>query len=119
MKEKESEFSFVDKPYGWGLVFDGRYGSLHDSEEEARQFAVAYSEDVSYRTFPLYERAWISVDDRLPPSGEYVACLTMSGRPIAARHDAAGWWTVLCTTPYSVATITHWVPLPAPPSDDK
>jgi len=26
---------------------------------------------------------------------------------------------VFCTTPYSMATITHWMPLPAPPSDGK
>jgi hypothetical protein len=109
--------NFVDEPYGWGLVFDGRSGSLHESAGEAKDYAINYADDVSYRAFPLYERAWISADDRLPPNDEYVACLTMSGRPIAARRDAAGWWTVFCTTPYSVATITHWMPLPAPPPE--
>ena len=116
---KETAMNFVNEPYGWGLVFDGRSGSLHDSAEEAKEYAISYADNVSYRAFPLYERAWISVDDRLPPNDEYVACLTMSGRPIAARHDAAGWWTVFCATPYSEATITHWMPLPAPPQADK
>jgi hypothetical protein len=89
------------------------------SWEQADQIMQEQRAEIARLRLTDAERAWISVADRMPPNDEYVACLTMSGRPIAARHDAAGWWTVLCTTPYSLATVTHWMPLPAPPSGSK
>jgi hypothetical protein len=88
-------------------IYQSHVEKLDALESEARKIRDAAT------MLPL---VWIPVSERLPPNDEYVACLTMSGRPIAARRDAAGWWTVFCTTPYSVATITHWMPLPEPPA---
>ena len=56
-----AEKTFVSEPYGWGVVFDGRHGGIHDTPEEAAECAIAY-DDVPYRVFPLYERPLVAFD---------------------------------------------------------
>ena len=56
---------------------------------------------------------WISVEERLPEEGIYVATLDNGGRN-DIRHFYNGKWFGRFGKEYR--GITHWMPLPAPPS---
>ena len=59
---------------------------------------------------------WISVKDRLPEPGERV--IVARGEKVEQGVYLAvnGWWKVYGTNTKSV---THWMPLPEPPKEDK
>ena len=66
--------------------------------------------------------AWISVEDELPPKkSEYDALsnnvLATNGKEIyesVYNHDFEEWFT---HDLWAINSITHWMPLPAPPSE--
>ena len=54
--------------------------------------------------------AWISVKEKLPKAGDYVVVALQNGLFLVSliRKDTGRWATA--------AKITHWMPLPEPPS---
>jgi len=65
---------------------------------------------------------WIPVTERLPPICQPVLVVAL-GRVITATRRE-GWWrheidTGTQTFSLGVCTPTHWMPLPAPPTDGK
>ena len=63
---------------------------------------------------------WISVDDRLPDSGGYVVCIAKRNpfsrfMPMVARIEKNGWVNPI--TGQYISEVTHWMPLPQPPTD--
>ena len=66
---------------------------------------------------------WISVKDRLPEIGEWVL---INGPEVCQRIEppSASWkaeyaWNTDHESFYYPEDITHWMPLPAPPTDGK
>ena len=58
---------------------------------------------------------WISVKDRLPKTGVLALVYGSLGAMTVARYIARNDWIV----PGIFSTITHWMPLPEPPTGDK
>lgn len=59
---------------------------------------------------------WISVKDRLPENGSIcLVCGAKGGMRVARFRTVRAEWTVVGTGKYF--TVTHWQPLPAPPSE--
>ena len=61
---------------------------------------------------------WISVDDRLPETGEYVVCIAKRNpfsrfMPMVARIEKNGWVNPM--TEQYISEVTNWMPLPPPP----
>ena len=88
-------------------------------EQFTRELMLAHDidyETAQYRAFTFYENlaqdipevlnGWISVEDRLPPSGKEVLARMHGGR---YRIDLL---------PFA-NEVTHWQPLPEPPKDSK
>ena len=64
---------------------------------------------------------WISVKDRLPETGGYVACIAKRNpfsrfMPMVARIEKNGWVNPI--TEQYISEVTHWMPLPEPPKED-
>ena len=64
---------------------------------------------------------WISVKDRLPEPGRYVACIAKRNpfsrfMPMVARIEKNGWANPI--TEQYISEVTHWMPLPEPPKED-
>ena len=64
---------------------------------------------------------WISVKDRLPEPGRYVACIAKRNpfsrfMPMVARIEKNGWANLI--TEQYISEVTHWMPLPEPPKED-
>lgn len=63
---------------------------------------------------------WVSVKDRLPETGEYVACIAKRNpfsmfMPMVARIKKNGWVNPI--TEQYISEVTHWMPLPDPPEE--
>ena len=61
---------------------------------------------------------WIPVTDRLPAEDEKVVVYTEEGTHVAAV-DEDGVWYPSHGDGWMFPIVSHWMPLPAPPSDDK
>ena len=64
----------------------------------------------------------ISVKDRLPEPSRYVACIAKRNpfsrfMPMVARIEKNGWANPI--TEQYISEVTHWLPLPEPPKEDK
>ena len=64
---------------------------------------------------------WISVDDRLPETGEYVVCIAKRNpfsmfMPMVARIKKNGWVNPI--TEQYISEVTHWMPMPEPPKGE-
>ena len=58
---------------------------------------------------------WISVANQLPKSGERVIVCRKDGRVEQGVYIGVnGWWKVYGT---NTKSITHWMPMPAPPEE--
>lgn len=65
---------------------------------------------------------WISVEDRLPENMDTVLALCKDGGMFVGRYMSWGqWeiWTAMKSTRIVRRTVTHWMPLPAPPTENK
>ena len=65
---------------------------------------------------------WISVKDRLPEPGRYVACIAKRNpfsrfMPMVARIEKNGWANPI--TEQYISEATHWLPMPEPPKEEK
>lgn len=59
--------------------------------------------------------SWIPVSDRLPESGQRVIVFRKDGRVEQGVYlGVNGWWKVYGT---NTKSITHWMPMPAPPEE--
>ena len=64
---------------------------------------------------------WISVKDRLPDTGGYVACIAKRNpfsrfMPMVARIEKNGWVNPI--TEQYISEVTHWMPIPQPPKGE-
>ena len=64
---------------------------------------------------------WISVNDELPKTGEYVVCIAMRNpfsrlMPMVARIEKNGWVNPI--TEQYISEVTHWMPMPNPPKGE-
>lgn len=69
-----------------------------------------------------YERKrmeWISVNDRLPKDGEIVLTVKNKSREIQMYESRRNGWISKKGWFWSVGTVTHWIPLPEPPKENK
>ena len=69
-------------------------------------------------TVSTARNGWISVKDRLPEPGRYVACIAKRNpfsrfMPMVARIEKNGWANPI--TEQYISEVTHWMPLPEPP----
>ena len=65
---------------------------------------------------------WISVKDRLPDAGGYVVCIAKRNpfsifMPMVARIEKNGWVNPM--TEQYISEVTHWMPLPELPKEEK
>ena len=65
---------------------------------------------------------WISVKDKMPQPGRYVACIAKRNpfsrfMPMVARIEKNGWANPI--TEQYISEVTHWLPLPEPPKEEK
>lgn len=61
---------------------------------------------------------WISVDDRLPESGQALIChLSSYGLPVVSVSFIQG-KSFYSGSSYPVQRVTHWMPLPKPPESN-
>ena len=63
---------------------------------------------------------WVSVEDELPKTGEYVVCIAKRNpfsrfMPMVARIEKNGWVNPM--TEQYISEVTHWIPLPNPPKE--
>ena len=66
-------------------------------------------------TVSTARNGWISVKDRLPEPGRYVACIAKRNpfsrfMPMVARIEKNGWANPI--TEQYISEVTHWMPLP-------
>ncbi len=61
---------------------------------------------------------WIPVSERLPDIGQHVAALTAGGRPFVG-YTATLYSRHCWIDRGNEVAVTHWVPLPALPTEDK
>ena len=64
---------------------------------------------------------WISVKDKMPQPGRYVACIAKRNpfsrfMPMVARIEKNGWANPI--TEQYISEVTHWLPLPEPPKEE-
>ena len=69
----------------------------------------------------LTVQEWISVKDRLPEAGGYVACIAKRNpfsrfMPMVARIEKNGWVNPI--TEQYISEVTHWMPLPELPKGE-
>ena len=62
--------------------------------------------------------AWISVDDALPKVGVAVLTTTQNGTQRVGCYED-GWWLANSPDLVRMGSITHWMPLPQPPSSSE
>jgi len=69
----------------------------------------------------LAEREWISVDDRLPEDGEVVFVYCKENDRLECVPFVGQWPLVIINweTGDSTSPVTHWMPLPTPPTANK
>ena len=65
---------------------------------------------------------WISVKDKMPQPGRYVACIAKRNpfsrfMPMVARIEKNGWVNPI--TEQYISEVTHWLPLPEPPKEER
>jgi len=59
---------------------------------------------------------WISVEDELPEVGVAVLTITPRGTQRVGYYED-GWWLANYIDLVRMGSITHWMPLPAPPKN--
>ena len=91
--------------------------------ESARYWGSGTSEEIADHLIDngVTVQEWISVDDRLPKTGEYVVCIAKRNpfsrfMPMVARIENNGWVNPI--TEQYISEVTHWMPMPQPPNGE-
>ena len=89
-----------------------------DVDQEACRIAVVALRAQQQPNDP--PAGWISVEDKLPEAGGYVACIAKRNpfsrfMPMVARIEKNGWANPI--TEQYISEVTHWMPLPEPPEE--
>jgi hypothetical protein len=66
--------------------------------------------------YPAKPNSWIPVTERLPELGMEVVALWEGVPEFASRERDGTWWSFRDEARFAA---THWIPLPAPPTDSK
>ena len=95
------------------------YDEEHEETQEVKMSIADFIDSHTVEGCPQ-NGGWISVKDRLPE--EENACLAVDNerRVVIGRYKSAGncsvsWYSTMIFFP----PITHWMPLPEPPKEDK
>ena len=100
--------------FTFGLGYEYYLGALHDVADDLRQMPTVDAVP-----------SWISVTERLPEHeyGESTSVLTVDlyGGMRVTYFDGGNWcWpSGEALTTMRVAPITHWMPLPEPPKEER
>lgn len=87
---------------------------------DGRDVEDAFVEDVLESAADMLEQdaqGWISVKDRMPEYGRYLVTVVRDDGAVAvhtATYNDLGWWMHS-----NAGEITHWMPLPEPPKEEK
>ena len=91
--------------------------------ESARYWGSGTSEEIADHLIDngVTVQEWISVDDELPKTGEYVVCIAKRNpfsrfMPMVARIEKNGWVNPM--TEQYISEVTHWMPMPQPPKGE-
>ena len=91
--------------------------------ESARYWGSNTSEEIAENLLEngVTVQEWISVNDRLPEAGGYVACIAKRNpfsrfMPMVARIEKNGWVNPI--TEQYISEVTHWMPLPPLPKGE-
>ena len=91
--------------------------------ESARYWGSGTSEEIADHLIDngVTVQEWISVDDELPKTGEYVVCIAKENpfsrfMPMVARIEKNGWVNPM--TEQYISEVTHWQPMPNPPKGE-
>ena len=86
--------------------------------ESARYWGSGTSEEIADHLIDngVTVQEWISVDDELPKTGEYVVCIAKRNpfsrfMPMVARIENNGWVNPI--TEQYISEVTRWMPLPS------
>jgi hypothetical protein len=89
-------------------------GQQGDSDAGMGHLAAPGS-DRALRAFTDSTPGWIDVNERLPGDCDVLVFSLKDGQRIACYEREQGLW--FTPTAYAVRAVTHWMPLPAPPTD--
>jgi hypothetical protein len=98
---------------------------LRDMSDALNICGADYSDVLLDAARELDRRSWIPVTERLPNRGEWVLAYGPHYSHIVAECDRGEWRSVYRDSetgePWlrEAGMVTHWMPLPAPPSDDE
>ena len=67
----------------------------------------------------LSKPKWIPVTERLPEDGKYVLCFCRANIICVLRRDKDGDWYENPAHVYMSSFVTHWMPLPEPPKEER
>ena len=91
--------------------------------ESARYWGSNTSEEIAGTLLEngVTVQEWISVKDRLPEAGGYVACIAKRNpfsrfMPMVARIEKNGWVNPI--TEQYISEVTHWMPIPVQPKGE-
>ena len=90
--------------------------------EDALWLAIAALRELDAQEKQESFGEWISVKDKMPQPGRYVACIAKRNpfsrfMPMVARIEKNGWANPI--TEQYISEVTHWLPLPEPPKEGK
>lgn len=112
MEDKEKLIDLLE------TCINGKLGQVHPWIKQTAQKLLP-----SIRTLPAQGSGdgWVSVEDRLPEVGKDVLVCTTGGVMLLPHHTIKNSTTgeihwLAYGEPYDVKGITHWMPLPEPPT---
>lgn len=113
-------FDFIREHYGKRGVDSALLCECVDAEACRMGAEALRALDAQEKSKTVSE--WISVKDRLPEPGRYVACIAKRNpfsrfMPMVARIEKNGWANPI--TEQYISEVTHWMPLPEPPKEEK
>lgn len=88
-------------------------GAVADAMKEALDMAISALRKQGDKDTNVPIK-WISVQEKLPESNDKVLAFTLSGKYAVARYDQRR----QCWIAAGNLTVTHWMPLPAPPKEE-
>ena len=79
---------------------------------------LMHSESQAIAAWNRRADGWVSVEERLPEIGKRVLCLRKTGEQFVGVNELEGgeWWQA-SRSPWATRDVTHWRPLPNPPSE--